>query len=119
MSKFLNKLNQVYYNLLEADAPQPGLDQTGGQQGDQAMAPAAPAPAAAPAAPAAAPAAPEQEAQPMTPEGKVFLVELALKALAVDSSTISEQDKAIFETHVTKDNADQVADRIRQLVEGL
>jgi len=107
MSKFLNKLNQVYYNLLEADAPQPGLDQTGGQQGDQTM------------APAAAPAAPEQEAQPMTPEGKVFLVELALKALAVDSSTISEQDKAIFETHVTKDNADQVADRIRQLVEGL
>jgi len=111
MSKFLNKLNEVYYNLLEADAPQPGLDQSGGAQGDPNAAPAAPAPAPAPA--------PEQEAQPMTPEGKVFLVELALKALAIDSSTISEQDKAIFETHVTKDNADQVADRIRQIVEGL
>jgi len=114
MSKFINKLNEVYFNILEQDAPA-GLNQACGPQGDQATAPA-PAPTAAPAP--AAPA-PEQEAQPMTPEGKVFLVELALKALAVDSSTISEQDKAIFETHVTKDNADQVADRIRQIVEGL
>jgi len=113
MSKFNQKLNEFYFNLLEADQ-QPGLDQTGGQQGDQNVA-AAPAPAQA-----QAPATPEQqEAQPMTPEGKVFLVELALKALAVDSSTISEQDKSIFETHVTKDNADQVADRIKQIVEGL
>ena len=112
MSKFNQKLNEFYYNLLEADAPGQGLDQNGGQQGDQAL--AAPAPAPAAAAPA-----PEQEAQPMTPEGKVFLIELALKALAIDSSTISEQDKSIFETHVTKDNADQVADRIRQIVEGL
>jgi pyruvate/2-oxoglutarate dehydrogenase complex dihydrolipoamide acyltransferase (E2) component len=114
MSKFNQKLNEFYYNLLEADASGQGLDQTGGQQGDQA-----PAAAPAPAAPAAPAPAPEQEAQPMTPEGKVFLIELALKALAVDSSTISEQDKSIFETHVTKDNADQVADRIRQIVEGL
>ena len=115
MSKFNKKINEFYFNLLEADQ-QAGLNQTGGQQGDQAT---AAAPAQAPAQ-APAPAAPEQqEAQPMTPEGKVFLVELALKALAVDSSTISEQDKSIFETHVTKDNADQVADRIKQIVEGL
>jgi hypothetical protein len=112
MSKFNQRLNEFYYNLLEADAPQPGLNQDGGAQGDPNVAAAAAAPA--PAAPA-----PEPEPQQMTPEGKVFLIELALKSLAVDPSTISEQDKAIFETHVTKDNADQVADRIKQIVEGL
>ena len=111
MSKFNQRLNKFYYNLLEADAPQPGLNQDGGAQGAPNVA-AAPAPAA----PAPAPA---PEPQQMTPEGKVFLIELALKSLAVDPSTISEQDKAIFETHVTKDNADQVADRIKQIVEGL
>jgi hypothetical protein len=112
MSKFNQRLNEFYYNLLEADAPQPGLNQDGGAQG-------APNVAAAAAAPAPAAPAPEPEPQQMTPEGKVFLIELALKSLAVDPSTISEQDKAIFETHVTKDNADQVADRIKQIVEGL
>ena len=111
MSRFNQRLNEFYYNLLEADAPQPGLNQDGGAQGAPNVA-AAPAPAA----PAPAPA---PEPQQMTPEGKVFLIELALKSLAVDPSTISEQDKAIFETHVTKDNADQVADRIKQIVEGL
>jgi len=49
----------------------------------------------------------------------MFLVQLALKALAVDPDTISEQDKALFEEPVTTANADQIADRIRQIVDGL
>jgi hypothetical protein len=109
MSKFNQKLNEVYFKLLEADAPT-AMPQDGGPTDPNA----APATPAAPTAPAPAPEEPQQ----MTPEGKVFLVELALKALAVDSSTISEQDKAIFETKVTKDNAEQVAQRIREIVEG-
>jgi hypothetical protein len=74
----------------------------------------APAPDAAPA-PAPAPA----EAPALSSEGKKFLVELALKALSVSPDELSEADKAIFETQVTTENADQVADRIRNLVEGL
>jgi len=112
MSKFNKKINEIYYGILGEAGEQPGLDQTGGPQQD----PNAPAPAPAPAA---APAPAPEEPQPMTPEGKKFLVELALKCLAVNPDTISQADKAIFDTHVTTSNADEVEKRIKDIVEGL
>jgi hypothetical protein len=108
MSKFNKLVNNIYSNiLLEADAaPAPAaMPQDGGAT--------APAPAEAPAAPAPA------EAPPLSSEGKKFLVELALKALSVSPDELSESDKSIFETQVTTQNADQIAERIRNLVEGL
>lgn len=110
MKKFDELVNKYYSSVLLEQEAAPAIPQDGGPTAQ----PAAPAPAApAPAAPA-----PEPEAKPMTSEGKMFLVQLALKALAVDPDTISEQDKAIFETEVTTANADEVADRIRQIIEG-
>jgi len=108
MSKFNKLVNNIYSNiLLEADAiPAPAaMPQDGGAT--------APEPAEPPAPPAPA------EAPVLSSEGKKFLVELALKALSVNPDQLSEVDKAIFETQVTTENANEVAERIRNLVEGL
>lgn len=111
MNKFNKLVNNIYSNiLLEADAvPAPAsIPQDGGAT--------APAPAEAPApAPEPQPAEP----LPLSSEGKKFLVELALKALSVNPDSLSASDKAIFETEITTQNADEVADLIRSLVEGL
>ena len=115
MKKKFNAIIDNYYAnvVFEGQVPPPqGIPQDGGPVGAPAPGGQAPAPAAPP------PPAPEAP-KPLTSEGKKFLVELALKALAVDPSSISEQDKSIFETPVTTANADQIADRIKQIVEGL
>jgi hypothetical protein len=107
MSKFNKLVNNIYSNiLLEADAvPAPAaMPQDGGATVPAPDAASAPAPVEAPV---------------LSSEGKKFLVELALKALSVNPDQLSESDKAIFETQVTTENADQIAERIRNLVEGL
>lgn len=111
MKLFEQRLQEFYTNLLEAH---PSIPQDGGPVVPPP--PADTAPAAVPAAPP--PAAPEPP-KPLTSEGKRFLVELALKALAVNPDSISPADKAIFETQVTVENADEVANRIAQITEGL
>ena len=57
------------------------------------------------------------EPEKLTPEGKRFLIEIALKALSIDPATLTEQDKAIFGQEVTSHNADDVLNQIQQIVE--
>jgi len=105
MSKF-NKLVDQYYTSLIIEAPEQapsGIPQDGG--------PTAPAPEA----PAPAPA-PEPEVKPLTPEGKIFDTQLALRALAVDPNTIPAADKAIFSEPVTQDNVDSINDWLNRIV---
>ncbi len=54
----------------------------------------------------------------LTPEGKRFLVELALKALSFDPANITDQDKSIFDETVTPENAEDVLNRIKDIVTG-
>ena len=58
-----------------------------------------------------------EETEKLTSEGKKFLIELALKALAVGPDQISEQDKSIFSTEVTVHNADEILSRIQTIVD--
>lgn len=64
-----------------------------------------------PVEPAAAPA------EKLTPEGKRYLIELALKALALDPGSLSEHDKSLFNENVTAENADTILKRIQNLVD--
>ena len=54
----------------------------------------------------------EAEDEGLTVEAQVHLVQLILKALAVDPSTIPDQEKGIFNTKVNKDNMEEVLDSI-------
>lgn len=59
----------------------------------------------------------KEPTQDVTSEGKKFLVELALKALAVDPDNITASEKEIFNTQVTRENADALLKRIQSVVD--
>lgn len=59
-------------------------------------------------------AAPPPEA--MTPEGKVFLVDLARKALAFDPHQLPEFDREVLGAQVTADTADKVLKDIQRIL---
>jgi len=64
--------------------------------------------------------APQEVKEPqadLTSEGKKFLVELALKALAIDPDNITATDKALFGQEVTTENADIILQRIQSIVD--
>ena len=63
------------------------------------------------------PAPDQSKENTLTPEGKRYLIELAVKALGVDSKNLSEQDKAIFNTGVTADNAEEILQRLREIID--
>ena len=111
MSKFQSLYNEYASQIDEA--LQPGVQQQAVTTNE--------APAAAAEAGNVQPQVPtQQEAAPPAPvtsEGKKFLVELALKALAVDPDTLTSADKALFSTQITTDNADQVLKQIQTIVD--
>lgn len=74
------------------------------------------APMTEPAAPQvpSAPAAPQK----FTPEGKRFMIQMVLRALAFDPNNITDPDKAIFDQDVTPENADTILSRIEQIMAG-
>jgi len=105
MSKF-DKLYKTYESSIinEADVAQQQPDV--GVNSDQ---PQIPGPTEQP-----------QQAEPttdLTSEGKKFLVDLALKSLAIDPNKITTTDKNIFTTQVTKENANEMLQKIQTLVD--
>lgn len=58
------------------------------------------------------PAAPK----PLTTEGKRFMIELALKALAYNPDHIAEPEKDIFSNEVTPENAEEILEKIQRIV---
>jgi len=66
--------------------------------------------------PSAPPPIQDEEPKQMTPEGKRFVIELALKALAYDPGNIPAQDKGMFDVEVTPENAEEVLTKIEQMV---
>ena len=68
-----------------------------------------PAAAAAPVAPPPAPP------KPLTTEGKRFMVELALKALAYNPDHIADPEKDIFTNEVTPENAEEMLEKIQRI----
>jgi hypothetical protein len=118
MKKFDQLVNEVYREiLLEQPPEQPGLPQDGGptaqpQQGQPQQAPAQ--------QPQQAPEQPEPEApKPLSTEGKRFLVDLARRALVVSPDQLDATDNAIFEDPVTVVNADEIADKLTEIVNRL
>jgi hypothetical protein len=100
----MKKFESLYKTILEqqqqAVAEQPVQQQ-------------APAPQPAPNAVNASDPAEAQEAdEGLTVEGQIHLVQLILKALAVDPSTIPDQEKGIFNTKVNAENMEEVLDSI-------
>lgn len=90
--------------------------QEGLNQGGSAIDAVANQPEQAAAAPAPT-EAPEPEQKPLTVEGKRFLIELTLKALAIDPSTLAESEKAIFNQQVTAENAEQVLNQLQGIID--
>ena len=81
-------------------------------------APAPPAPAMEPAAgmPTDAAQLPPEEPKQLTTEGKRFLIEISLKALAFDPAHIADQDRGIFMDEVTSENAESILEKIEAIV---
>lgn len=60
----------------------------------------------------------KEETQPdVTSEGKKFLVELAVRALGVDTSNLPASEKDIFNTPVTTKNADEILKRVQSIID--
>lgn len=113
MKKFQAVVNEVYARILEQETVPAAIPQTGG--------PVTPTTTGQEPAPAPAPApAPEptQEPQPLTPAGKVFLIDYIRKALAVDPGTLTADEKAIFnEPEVNAENGDQILTRLQEIID--
>ena len=62
------------------------------------------------------PAPPEPKT--LTGEGKRFLVEMVVKALSIDPDNLTEPEKAIFEDDITPENAEDVLDTLREIIDG-
>ena len=113
MKKFDNLVNNVYSRiLLEQD--QQAIPQNGGpvQPGAAQAAPAAPAPAAPPPAPE-----PPAEPEKITPEGKLFLVDLIRKALAISPDSLSPEEKSVFsDSEIQSDNVEEILNKLQQII---
>jgi hypothetical protein len=114
MKRFDKIVNNVYASILteqqppvpaaDPNAQQPGLPQTGG--------PTAPVPQAPP------PVEPPKQSQPITPEGKIFLIDYIRKALAVDPGSLSADEKAVFnDAEINSENAESILDQLKQIID--
>lgn len=69
--------------------------------------------------PSAPPAIPDTPAPAqLTSEGKRFMIELALKALAFDPHNMADADKGIFDEEVTAENGEDILKRIQNITAG-
>lgn len=59
----------------------------------------------------------EPEVKPLTTEGRRFLVDLALKALAFNPDSMTAADKALFDSEVTTENAEEVLERVQHILD--
>lgn len=119
MKKFDTLVNRVYSGiLLEQEAGQPpvGLPQGGGPT---AQVTPAPGPAAAPAA--EPPAAPEpQEAKPLSPPGRAYLVDMIRRALEIDPKSLQSGDTDVFaDDDVTIENAADIEKKLAEIINRL
>jgi len=106
-SNLIKKYNEQY--IVEVgEMP----DQSGAQQGQQPVAPGDPT-QGGPAAQVPEVPAPTR---PLTTEGKRFMIELALKALAYNPDHIAEPEKDIFSNEVTIENAEEILEHIQRIV---
>jgi hypothetical protein len=113
---FEDVIKEYVTRLDEAD---PALDPNlGGAPGDP-MAAAGGAPEGMPPEMQQEPEEPpkEPEVKALTSEGRRFLVDLSLKALAFDPDSLSASDKALFDSEVTPENAEEVLERVQQIVD--
>lgn len=53
---------------------------------------------------------------PLTPEGKVYLIDLCRRALAFDPKQVGEFDKDVISNPVTPENADKTLQDIQRIV---
>ena len=99
MPKFDDIIKDQYVYITEEEASMPtapaDLDPAGG-------APGAVQPPVAP--------------KGVTTEGKRFMIELLVKALAFDPTHLSEFDISIFDEEVTAENAENILGRIKSIV---
>jgi hypothetical protein len=123
MKKFDSILNRDFTELLTEQPapapvpPAPGLDQTGGPQGQPAGAP--------PAAPAPMPAdipSPEEEEKPkpLSSPGRAFLVDLIRRALEIDPKSLDDADTGVFaDDEVTIKNAAEIEKKLAAIINRL
>ena len=121
MKKFDTLVNRVYSGiLLEQEAGQPpvGLPQGGGPT---AQVTPAPGPAPAPASAAEPPAAPEpQEAKPLSPPGRAYLVDMIRRALEIDPKSLQSGDTDVFaDDDVTIENAADIEKKLAEIINRL
>lgn len=107
--KFDKLISEQLSRLDEAPVQQPAGAQEAPQPNDPAAASKLPPSPTTPDASAA-----QQTA--INPEGKVFLVDLARKALAFDPHQLPEFDREVLGTNVTADNADTVLKDIQRIL---
>ena len=109
MKKFDSLVKEAVVRLQEADPTlDPNLSGGDPNLGGGQSAPAAPTQQAPVPAP--------EEPKPLTSEGARYLTELALKALAFDPNNLPDTDKDIFTQDVTQENAQDLLERIQQIV---
>lgn len=53
----------------------------------------------------------------LAPQGKVMLVDMALKALSIDPNDISQPEKAVFNQDVSPENAEEIASQVRSIIQ--
>jgi hypothetical protein len=123
MKKFDSIVNRVFTDLLTEQpappAPPPGLDQTGGPQGQPPMAPpAAPAPAPMPAD--IPDPEKEQKPKPLSSPGRAFLVDLIRRALEIDPKSMDDSDMGGFaDDEVTIENASEIEKKLASIINRL
>ena len=102
--KFDDLITEHLSKLTEAPVPANGAAPDPNQDPAASNLPPTPAQGAAP------------QPEPMTSEGKMFLVDLARKALAFDPERLPEFDRDVLGTVVTPQNADAVLKDIQRIV---
>lgn len=110
MKKFDNLVNSVYTRIL-LEQGQQAIPQNGGpvQPGEPQAAAPAPEPEPAPE--------PAPEPEKLTSEGKMFLVDLIRKALAISPDSLSPEEKAVFsEPEIQADNADEILETLQRII---
>ena len=62
-------------------------------------------------------APPVPEKKTLTSEGKKFLIELILHALAIDPDDLTQGEKSIFDEEITIENADDLLEKLRNIID--
>ena len=110
MKKFDTLLNNVYGRIL-LEQEQQAIPQNGGPVQPGAQPATAPAPAPEP------PPEEPQEPEKITPEGKLFLVDLIRKALAISPDSLSPEEKAVFaDSEIQSGNIEDILSKLQQII---